>query len=215
MKRLGFAAALAATVTSWSGAQAALVAVATTVTANGTYSPATNGTLSFLNDGVFPPNGTYYQTNTVHDYAAATTFTFTFAGATLISAFKVNVDNNDDYTITLSNGVTTLSRTITAADGVVQVVPGGVETFTSDASLGGTYLASLTFAPFLATSATITSSNGDALYGIGEGQFYTSVVPEPASWALMLGGFGVLGGTVRRRRGRTQRLAREGFPAAA
>ncbi|HWI86755.1 MAG TPA: NF038122 family metalloprotease, partial [Sphingomonas sp.] len=31
-------------------------------------------------------------------------------------------------------------------------------------------------------------------------QIYASFVPEPASWAMMLGGFGLVGGALRRRR---------------
>ncbi|RYF07394.1 MAG: PEP-CTERM sorting domain-containing protein, partial [Oxalobacteraceae bacterium] len=31
-----------------------------------------------------------------------------------------------------------------------------------------------------------------------------TALPEPASWALMIGGFGMVGGTLRRRRARVQ-----------
>ena len=48
-----------------------------------------------------------------------------------------------------------------------------------------------------------TSSSGGAFYGangILEVSFATGGVPEPASWALMISGFGVAGAMIRRRR---------------
>ena len=38
-----------------------------------------------------------------------------------------------------------------------------------------------------------------AVYSLGQVTVPAAAVPEPASWALMLGGFGLLGATVRRR----------------
>lgn len=42
-------------------------------------------------------------------------------------------------------------------------------------------------------------SFGDAQYG-GNTSFRTSAVPEPASWALFIGGFGLIGTAMRRRK---------------
>ena len=44
---------------------------------------------------------------------------------------------------------------------------------------------------FANTAGTITQFTGTALAG---------TVPEPASWALMIGGFGLVGASLRRRR---------------
>ena len=54
---------------------------------------------------------------------------------------------------------------------------------------------------FQADRARIRGSAGDGFYGVGEVQFFNnSAVPEPSSWALMIGGFGLLGATLRRTR---------------
>jgi hypothetical protein len=45
--------------------------------------------------------------------------------------------------------------------------------------------------------AAYANMGSDAVYSVG------NAVPEPASWALMIAGFGMVGGTLRRRRGVT------------
>lgn len=48
---------------------------------------------------------------------------------------------------------------------------------------------------------------GDGIYNDNEGAFVVSLgVPEPAAWAMMVGGFGAVGGAVRRRRRRDVRV---------
>lgn len=72
--------------------------------------------------------------------------------------------------------------------------PGGPVTFNS---LGGRLTATGTryssAAGVFATSVDV----GTTRYGAGS---FIATVPEPASWALMLGGFGMLGMSMRRRR---------------
>ncbi len=51
--------------------------------------------------------------------------------------------------------------------------------------------------PVFTFTPTQTSGNVDVYYS------YDSVVPEPATWAMMIAGFGVAGGAVRRRRARS------------
>ena len=58
---------------------------------------------------------------------------------------------------------------------------------------------------FLATGATAlisfaSDASGGCCYGPALDNVRIDAVPEPASWALMLGGFGLLGATIRRRR---------------
>ena len=43
-------------------------------------------------------------------------------------------------------------------------------------------------------------SNGQ-VFALGELNFTAAAVPEPASWAMMIAGFGLVGATARRRRG--------------
>lgn len=51
---------------------------------------------------------------------------------------------------------------------------------------------------FRGSIASVKIENGDATGGLGI--IYGSVVPEPATWALMLAGFGMVGFAMRRRR---------------
>ena len=53
--------------------------------------------------------------------------------------------------------------------------------------------------------ATDGSSNG--FYGAALDNVLLSAVPEPAAWAMMIGGFAIVGGTVRRRRRSSTALA--------
>lgn len=52
----------------------------------------------------------------------------------------------------------------------------------------------------------LTSNFADPLFGVGtpvglsEVRFAVSAVPEPASWVMMIGGFGLIGGAMRRAR---------------
>lgn len=176
------------------GTAQAAVPLATTVTASNGYL----GNLSNINDGIFPADGTSYQTSTVYNFSSSTVFTFTFDGPQSVAGFKLNVDHNDNYVVTLWNGAASAGGFVFSSDGVISA---GTETFTSDPSYGGRYLSRLALpTTFVATHATVQASGGDSNYGIGEVQFYApaaSAVPEPATWGTMLLGFAALGGAMR------------------
>ena len=177
--------------------------VTTTVTSNGLPGVNFDGSLGVLNDGVYPPNTTYYTTNTVSNFASSIYFDFAFGGPVNIGSYNLTVDNNDDYTIAFFNGATQIaSRTILASDGVVTPGQGGVETFSSSPTLAGTYLPSTAlFSPLTVTNVRLSASGGDGLYSIGEAEFFPaaiSAVPEPATWTMMMLGFGLIGLGYRR-----------------
>lgn len=53
--------------------------------------------------------------------------------------------------------------------------------------------------PLVATSVVFSvGPDNDSAMGIGEVQFFGGAVPEPASWAMMVGGFGLAGLAMRR-----------------
>lgn len=59
----------------------------------------------------------------------------------------------------------------------------------------------ITIDSLTATSVSFHYTDGNIHEGINVvGRFVTGAVPEPASWALMLGGFGLVGGAMRSRR---------------
>lgn len=168
------------------GAGAASAAVLpTTVTATGTY----NGDLAVLNDGIFPANGSLYDSaDKVSFRAPSAEFRFSFGGLVSIESLSATVDNNDNYSFAFYDGATQVGQlTIGAGEGSVGF---GVETFNR------------IFGPISANSVVVTALAGDSAYSIGEVQFSgtaLNAVPEPATWALMLSGFGLVGAASRRR----------------
>lgn len=170
--------------------------VPTTVTAVGPY----GNSLSVINDGVFPPDYTSYNDSRSVYYGErsftggnATTFAFSFGGLYSINQVLGAVDFNDDYIFTFFNGATSVGSYMHAAgSGPVNY---GLQNFT----------ASIT--PIAATSAVLSTANGDLLYGVGEVEFngtaVTAAVPEPVSWVMMIFGFGMIGAGLRFRQRRT------------
>ena len=172
------------------GGAASAAVIPTTVTGSGTY----NGNLSVLNDGVVPANGSNYNdADKVNFHASGNaSFRFDFGGAYNADGLLANVDNNDFYSFAFFDGASQVGQlNIAPGEGSVGF---GVETFNR------------IFAPFRVTSVVVTASGGDSLYGIGEVQFTgtaINAVPEPATWAMMIGGFALAGAAARRRTART------------
>jgi hypothetical protein len=158
----------------------------TSVSATGSY----NGDLGVVRDGNFPANGSAYNLADKVNFTAAgnAAFRFDFGKTVFVDSLKTTVDNNDFYTFSFFDGANLVGLlNIGAAEGVVG---NGVETFTRF------------FAPTQATSVVVTASGGDSLYALGEAQFYgvsPGGVPEPATWAMMIAGFGLAGAAARRR----------------
>jgi hypothetical protein len=151
-----------------------------------------NGSLSLLTDGVAPADGSAYNgSNMVWFDNNLTAFNFDFGGLVSIDSLLATVDNNDYYFFDFyNNGVFVGFSQINPAQGSVN---NGVETFSF--AYGS---------PILATSARVSAGGGDTRNGIGEVQFgsstFAAAVPEPATWAMMLVGFGGIGFSMRRQR---------------
>jgi hypothetical protein len=127
-------------------------------------------------DGV---SGTFGNNN-VAGGSFDNTFHFTvasdgIAGAT-ITSIRVSKKTNIDFSSVTLNGVelTTLSSGVFEARYLTLPVIGGEQTI----NVKGT-------------------SGGNASYA---GTLAFAAVPEPATWAMMVGGFGLVGGAMRRRR---------------
>ena len=183
-------------------------ATAAVIPYTATSSAPVNNSLALLSDGFIPPDMTPYDAPTnVYFGNPSTTITFTFAGPVSIGSMLATVDNNDDYIFTFFNGATqTGQATILASDGMVTAQDGGVETFAGNVTTIYTYEPSLRFAtPITATTAVLSIGANDDALGVAEVQFNTptvrpGAVPEPTSWAMFIGGFGLIGAGMRRRR---------------
>ena len=146
---------------------------------------------------------------------AATTISFDGRAGTFGNADVGGGIFNDTFTFNLASmgmlGATISSIAIDAASDIdfTSVTFNGIE-FTNVASDGYEFRA-LRSAPALAGMQTLTvsgTSGGNAAYsGTLAFAAATAAVPEPATWALMIGGFGIAGGALRRRQRQTVRVA--------
>ena len=106
-----------------------------------------------------------------------------------ITGTTVNVGQK--YTAVLSTGTTRYGIALGPEYNIFTGQPLG-----GDAYTGGRAL--FTTMPF-SNCTNDATSNCDLNFRV-TGTTATTAVPEPASWALMLGGFGLVGGALRRRR---------------
>jgi hypothetical protein len=148
-----------------------------------------------LVDGVLAPEsqqwntGSYWwdETQTVSPFQT----TLALNGSYTFNRLVLQADNNDDYLIEYWTG--SAWQTAFMAGAV-----GGYGLTTRDSG---------TLAAFTTNEFRFTALNGDAYYAMSEFQAFAAGVPEPASWALMLGGFGAIGGAMRARRKATATFA--------
>jgi len=109
-----------------------------------------------------------------------------------------------------------LSSEDVAGDSTLEVIIGGQSSFYSQSSTGTYFLkgfttqsisyvatAAMTDIKFIEVKNSSGGNNDPLIDGVS---FASSAAPEPASWAMMLGGFGLLGASLR-----MQRRARVAF----
>ncbi|MBB4618051.1 hypothetical protein GGQ96_002187 [Sphingomonas abaci] len=146
------------------------------------------------NDGIFPAVGTEWNLSNSVQFGPNllgrnTNLTYSFAELSSVTGINMIADGNDYYTFSFFNGGT-LSRYFEFSP-----YNGGLlQSFRTD------------LAPTLATRVVVTGRAGDQLYSIGEVQFSGTVaaVPGPATWAMMMVGFAMLGASARYRRRATR-----------
>lgn len=116
--------------------------------------------------------------------------TFNFAGAPTIESIRIHLDNSG------SGGVT-------APDSIL--VNGNLVAFSAPSGVGW---AEATGLNLTGSSHTLQLFHSSTWIFVSEVEFYGTAdttgaaVPEPASWAMMIGGLGLVGAGMRRRRAR-------------
>lgn len=140
-------------------------------------------------DGQQWNNGSFWwdQTQTVSPYYITVQLSQSFTFDHLV----LQADNNDSYLVEYWNG--SGWQSIFTAGTV-----GGWGLMTRDSGI---------LANFTTNQFRLSAIDGDQYYAISGFQAFTAGVPEPATWALMILGFGAIGGAMRRRRAATVRFA--------
>jgi PEP-CTERM motif len=151
---------------------------------------------------------------------AATVLTFTFSadGNSAVASFNssgAGLSFSDLYTFTLPAGFASTSLTSAAVNGTTDTAFTSVllnSLVLTTNSSGAIDEKSLLNVPVPAGPNTLTvNGTSGGLYSYGGNISFTKTlpVPEPASWALMIAGFGGLGAALRSKR----RMARTGIAA--
>lgn len=160
---------------------------------------ALTGGLGNLTDGVVAPNLWFNTENNAGTGPYVGWFgpgrgqlnpliTFNFAGSTLIDQIRIHMDNSN----------------VGGVFAPAQILIDGVSTaFTApaDGTAGFVDFSGLSLSGGSHTLQFNQDFGGNSWIFLSEIEFYGSsaAVPEPATWAMMLLGFGVVGGAMRRR----------------
>ena len=155
---------------------------------SGWESGSTPSDVTSLVDGSFLPesqqwnDGSYWwdETQTVTPFQTVLALDASYTFDHLI----LQADDNDDYLIEYWDGSAWQTAFWAGATG-------GYGLTTRDSG---------TIAAFTTNEFRFTGLNGDQYYAMSEFQAFTANVPEPASWAMMVVGFGLAGGALRSRR---------------
>ena len=136
--------------------------------------PQADGSIS----GTFESQG--INAGTFNDVLTFNFSQFGSANATISSIFRLSQNNNIDFTSVTLNG--------TSFD------------IASTGNVEFRFLQGLAISPGIQTLGISGISGGNGSYAGTFSVATLAAIPEPASWALMLIGFGAVGSTLRRRR---------------
>jgi len=190
MRKLMIALAAATALTGASAANAAI-----TLGSTGQLAGSSTSVTSTITDNVNIPNKITFDTNNA---AAGTSTSFIdfVESYDSLAVFSVTTATNPASTVTLLNVLTGQSLTLFPTDTGTYGGSAGSSTGSTFALNLSANLAANTWYRFVYSANMATAGNVS-----GTASFYTqSAVPEPATWGLMLLGFGGMGLALRRRR---------------
>ncbi len=194
MKKIATAVALLSLAAAGSASAAVQnVALNKAVTLNGVFAMygwdgASNIAASTVTDGAYLADSTQWDHAVWWDagrsVSANSSIQINLGGKYSLTQFALQGDNNDNYQVQyLSNGTWQNAWQANAVSG------------------WGLASRSSGVLPAIVTDTLrITGTGGDRLYSVGEFQaFGVSAVPEPATYAMLLAGLGLIGFTARRK----------------
>lgn len=163
---------------------------------------ATNATLKLTRQGVgVTGGGSTIQVDT-NNPRAREAFIVSVTSPISISALGLSeIDVNDTIAIYGVNGDDTL--TLLGFDGLIGTDLDGAATFSNGVLTFNTALSPYSRFVFTTRQPGDQVFNGIAGQGYRLGSItatFDAAVPEPATWALMIGGFGIAGAAIRRQR---------------
>jgi len=159
---------------------------------------------TIVNVGALPPANPYFYITSGTPFSPSITANF---GATIIGAstafddiFEFTIPQNGTGSGSLSTSFSALTNLILLSDVIVNGVPrtlvtgpGGQSVTTNGIPILNGVLNTIEVKGSTVATTVAGTYTGTMTFAAG-------VVPEPASWALMIGGLALVGGAMRRRR---------------
>lgn len=159
---------------------------------------------TIVNVGALPPANPYFYLTS--GTPATPTITADF-GATISGAstsfddmFEFTIPQNGTGSGSLSTSFSSLANELTISQVLINGVSHPLMSSSGGQSLTVTGVPILNGVLNTIEVKGVTSAQDVAATYTGTATFSAAAVPEPASWALMIGGFGLIGAAMRRRR---------------